>query len=209
MALYNHNLAFRPLRGGTAILNPLVNEPGTLGCLLTTDGADRWILSCYHVLGRSAGQAFSAGESIFQPYIGAGVIARNSPTKSNWELDCSAAQIAQGIAALPDVLGIASFGGAGEPAVGMRVIKSGAETGVTEGVVSAVNGDAVEVGVHSAFDPNYELSGPGDSGSVWFARDSLKAVALHRAGSSFGPHTAYATKMSSVLAFLSMNIVTS
>lgn len=51
----NHARTFRRLRGGIAITHPMVSRLGALGCIATSDGTDRWILSAHHVLGRPAG----------------------------------------------------------------------------------------------------------------------------------------------------------
>jgi endonuclease G len=208
VSIPNHNLPFRPVRGGISVWNPQVEEPGTIGCLLTLNGTDRWILSCYHVFGRLEGAAFPDSEPIYQPSDNIPPIAQNSVSHSNWALDCSAARLNPGIASVPDILGLPPIAGTEEPHLGMRVIKSGATTGVTEGIVTAINGDTVEIGLPPQFDPQYELSDRGDSGSVWINQQSGKIVALHKGGASNGPHRGYATRILPILTFLQMEIVT-
>jgi len=79
VAVFNHHLPFRPLRAGVAVLNPIVNKIGTIGCIATSNGHDRWLVSCYHVLGRIDFSAFNDGEPIFQPVDGMGPpVAKNS-----------------------------------------------------------------------------------------------------------------------------------
>src|SRR5437870_1846913 len=75
MALFNHRLAYRPLRGGVEIYNPSVNELGTLGFIAADaqGGAGLWIVSCYHVLVGGPGRAPVAGEDVFQPSDGTAV----------------------------------------------------------------------------------------------------------------------------------------
>ena len=79
---------------------------------------------------------------------------------------------------------------------GMRVIKSGRTTGVTTGIVTAVNVDRVQVNYGTRTSPRIAtfndtieitgdagpFSGPGDSGSVILHRDSGRPVALLFAG---------------------------
>jgi hypothetical protein len=208
VSIPNHNLPFRPIRGGISVWNPEVDEPGTLGCMLTSGGSDRWILSCYHVFGRLNGAPFPTGEPIYQPSDNIPQVAQNSVIHSSWPLDCSAARLNPGITSVPDILGLSLITGSEDPQLGMRVLKSGAETGITEGIVTEINGDTVEIGLPPQIDPQYELSAPGDSGSVWINRQTGKVVALHKGGASNGPHRAYATRILSVLTFLQMEIIT-
>ena len=79
---------------------------------------------------------------------------------------------------------------------GMRVIKSGRTTGVTTGVVTAVNVDRVQINYGTLTSPriatfndtieivgdNGPFSAPGDSGSVILNRDTGRPVALLFAG---------------------------
>ncbi len=51
----NHRRAFRPLRGGTLIYQWEKRDSGTIGMAVTSDGADRWLLTCRHVLARADG----------------------------------------------------------------------------------------------------------------------------------------------------------
>ena len=207
MSIPNHNLPFRPVRGGISVWNPEVDEPGTLGCLLTSDGTDRWILSCYHVFGRLNGAAFPNGEPIYQPSDNIAQIAQNSVLHSSWELDCSAAQLSPEISGMPEILGLFPLTGSEDPRLEMRVLKAGAETGITEGIVTAIDGNTIEIGLLPQIDLQYELSAPGDSGSVWVNRRTGKVVALHKGGASNGAHRAYATPIHSVLKFLNMEIL--
>jgi hypothetical protein len=207
MAIPNHNLPFLPVRGGIGILNPNVGKPGTLGCLLTTDGTDRWLLSCHHVLQGKRSPASADGERVFQPNSGEQQIAVTSATRSDESLDCAVAQLLPNISAVGEILGLPPLLGISEPALGMRVLKSGSHTGLTEGVIESVAGNNVEIAVPSDFDLDYELSGEGDSGAVWVCRGDMTIVALHKGGSAYGTHLAYGTKMSAVLAFLGLRLV--
>src|SRR6267378_4382228 len=94
----NHGLAYRPLIAGVAVYNPNVNEVGTLGLFATSDGTDRWIVSCYHVLARNSPTGgmtpFASGETIFQGSAHDGVVARTDTSRADAILDCAAALIA-------------------------------------------------------------------------------------------------------------------
>jgi len=176
----NHELTIRPLQGGIEIINPSNDRPGTLGAILT-DGADRYALSCYHVLCRPNGAAFLDGESVMQSIaqragtpIGNIFIANASAA-----LDCAAAKVTPGVACAGRVLGLAPLRPPVAPVAGMRVLKSGYSTGVTEGEVIRVQGDEVEVGRPRTYPPQYEPSDFGDSGALWVERGSGSPVAMH------------------------------
>ena len=52
MSVATHRCAFRLLVGGVLIFQRENREAGTLGVVLTSDGLDRWILTCHHVICR-------------------------------------------------------------------------------------------------------------------------------------------------------------
>ena len=66
MSVANHRCAFRPLRAGTLIFQPDNNEAGTLGMVVTSDGVDRWGLTCHHVVARRD-LTIVPTDRIFQP----------------------------------------------------------------------------------------------------------------------------------------------
>jgi hypothetical protein len=210
MSVRNHNLAYRPLRGGIAIVNPAnANELGTLGFIGTSNDQDRWIVSAYHVLGRSDGSIFTDGEPIYQPFRSAvsAPVALASRARADAVTDCAAAEIVNGVGATGDILGIVTVRAPIEPVVGMRVLKAGIETGVTEGVVRQVTGDRVVIAVPAGFPDKYDLSGRGDSGSLWISRDGWAPVALHLAGNDTGEEVAFAVRIAKVLAVLRLTVV--
>lgn len=182
----NHTLAFRPLRGGIAILNAAVNESGTLGFIATSDGMDRWVVSAYHVL-CPAGVAFD-NQAIHQPAANAATpsIARLRQGHEDPQLDCAAALVNVGIPCIPEVLGLGTIRGPVQPVVGMEVVKSGIATGVTEGIIHRIKGDVIEIEAPQGFASSYDLSSTGDSGSLWVSKANHEAVALHYAGTDFG-----------------------
>ncbi len=201
MNIRNHVLAHRPLVGGIAIFNRQVNVIGTAGLIASTVGIpdDRWLVSCYHVLARSDLSPFVVGEEIFQPWGAPGsgeAIAHLEAGDST--LDCAAARIIAGVGSKAHALGIGPLAAPVDPAPGMRVLKSGIATGVTEGVVDAVAGDQVTIRT-GGLPPKYDLADIGDSGAVWVTMDTRAPVALHRATVQGVAEAAIATKLSSVL----------
>jgi hypothetical protein len=200
-------LSYRPLRGGVAIANPEnASEPGTLGLIATSDGDDRWIVSCYHVLARSGGGGFAAGEPIFQPYRSpvSQPVAETVTGRADPGIDCMAARVFLGVETTSEIVGLGPLQAPIEPVRGMRVLKSGIETGVTEGVVRSVDGDRVVIAVPPGFPERYDLSGRGDSGAVWVLRESGAPVALHIAGNDTGQEIAFGRRMTRVLEVLGL-----
>jgi hypothetical protein len=180
----NHNLAFRPLLAGIGIYNPIVNEVGTLGAFGTSDGQDRWLISCYHVVARTPASLgltpFSSGEPIFQGSAHDGIVARTDVTRSDRVMDCAAARLEPGLGSSRSCVDIGTVNGiASSLTAGMRLLKSGAETGVTEGVVSRVETDRIFIERPVGFPNGYLIAGKGDSGSVWVTADTRQLVALH------------------------------
>lgn len=175
----NHQLLYRPLRGGIRIYNPAVNEPGTLGFIATADGRDRWIVSCHHVLCGGP-----SSEAIYQPIDEPeNIVAFTDPARSRADLDCAAARVADAVDAVPELLGIGTPTLPAAPEEGMLVIKSGAATGVTEGVITEVRAGRVEI-EPAGLPEEYQLSDAGDSGALWVVKGSLAPVALHQGGSA-------------------------
>ena len=209
VAIPNHsNLIYRPLRGGIAILNPVVNQIGTLGFIGTSDGQDRWLVSCYHVLGRSDMSAFGDGEPIYQPIDNPyNLVAKVDIKRADTALDCAAAKLEVGVQSTNEILELPPLTGICEPVVGMRVIKSGCVTGVTEGIISQVNGDNVEIQIVPDFPQRYELSQEGDSGSLWISSQGGQAVALHRAGNAYGKQICFAIRLSTILMRLNLQLI--
>ena len=86
-----------------------------------------------------------------------------------------------------EILGIGTASAPIAPVPGMRVVKSGRSTEITEGVINTINGNTIEIKLHPDFPATYDLSDPGDSGAVWLEQESRAPVALHRAGTTSGP----------------------
>lgn len=213
MPALNHIRLFRPLRGGIAIHNPNSSPNGgpygTLGFVATSDGSDRWLVSCYHVLCRLQG-AMPPGnvEQVYQPFFPmtptpVGIV---TPDRADEALDCAAALIPGG-QAVGEILGIGRLGPPADPVAGMRVIKSGAETGVTEAVVLSVAGNEVEI-VQPDFPIDYDLSSGGDSGALWVDAATMSPVAMHYRGNEQGTRErAFARPIKAVLDALKLKML--
>lgn len=206
VASANHNLRYRPLCGGIAVYNPRVDELGTLGVVWAGVGA-QWVLSCYHVLCARHGGTPVDGDPVFQPIDDTPQsVARVNAMRSDAGLDCAAARLTPGIQAVEsEILGIGELAAPRPPVVGIRVMKSGAETGVTEGLISAVVGDRITIDVPPSFPGDYELTRGGDSGALWVTRDGRAPVALHVAGNDTGKERAFGISFLAVLATLGLN----
>ena len=204
----NHFQTFRPLRGGIAIVNPNVNRLGTLGCIATSDGVDRWILSAYHVLGRLDSSPVGDDEPIFQPVGPGEVVGLTRAQRSDPQLDLAAALIPDTVEAVGEILGIGPVLGSTAPLAGMKVIKSGLATGVTEGEVVGVDQDRVEIQLSAGFPSKYELSDMSDSGAVWLELERHLAVAVHVAGNDTDTERAFAVPMPTALDALALGVLT-
>jgi hypothetical protein len=73
----------------------------------------------------------------------------------------------------------------------MRVLKSGAATGVTEGVITRLQGGRVEI-EPEGLPGDYQISAGGDSGAVWVTREGNRPVVLHQRGIDSPRRVAYA-----------------
>lgn len=181
MAVHNHELTYRPVQGGIAVINLANGRPGTLGAILTRNGADRFALSCYHVLCRPNGGAFPDGETITQARLSRGgtTIGRIFAVNADPVVDCAAALIDPAVPAIGRIFGLGVLAQPVAATVGMRVLKSAPATGITEGEVSKVTGDRVEIRAPTGYPAGYELSDFGDSGAVWVERTTGSPIALH------------------------------
>ena len=212
----NHVLAYSILRGGIAIHNPKADDRGsggaygTLGFIATSDGADRWVVSCYHVLCRK-GEDMPDGvvEPLYHPssQVQPSPVATVSSGRADRELDCAAGRILMPTHTVGEILGIGALADPVDPVVGMRVIKSGAQTGVTEGRITHVARSEIEISP-TGFPDEYQLSEVGDSGSLWIDAATHSPVALHYRGSEPDtPARAFAKPIHAVLEVLHLRVV--
>lgn len=194
---------WRPLCAGAGIKNTGSGELGTIGLIATSDGTDRWMVSCYHVLGRPYEQAtprpWVPGDAAHQPDESHGlppigiVAASDFRAVPERTFDIAAVRLDPSIQttnALLGVAGIAAIAGVDQPRLGMRVIKCGRTTGVTLGRVVEVRthplgGSVVEVDFDDDEDAD-RLTAPGDSGAVWVDRTTGMAIALHQGATWYG-----------------------
>jgi len=161
--------------------------------------------------------------SIYQPGradngTGAGPVATFSRDAMAHSLDAAVARLNGSRQAINDVLELGPVRGVARAELGLEVVKSGRRTGVTHGVVTALEGTARIVYGSQArvirhvitVEPRHrfeEVSAPGDSGSWWLDSKSRKAVGLHFAGSN-GPERALAIDMPEVLDALGVDLLT-
>jgi len=202
-------LAYRPLVSGIRITNEVTDNPGTLGCIGLDAQDQPWIVSCYHVLGRGRQptSAPASGEAILQSTValGGGIVARTRLEKMNSLLDIAAAIIVPDIGVSNSVFGLNDLQKIVTAVEGMTVVKSGAETGVTMGVVSDVTDKLITIVSPPEADPNDAISDRGDSGAIWLDADTGHAVALHIAG--VNDQTAFGRPLSLVLETLGLRLL--
>ncbi|MCY1077249.1 hypothetical protein [Archangium lansingense] len=208
--IHNHRGAFRPLLGGTAVVNPQVKHPGTLGFVAVdeSDPTQQFIVSSYHVLVRLMGQPGVEGEPIFQPSSQgpSSEVAFVELSRADPGLDCAVARVANNIRTSRHILGLGLPGTPQLAQVGMRVVKSGLSTGVTEGVVTKVSGDLVRLEPPEGFPEDYELSDVADSGSLWLELETRAPVALHVRGNPDGLEWAEGIAIHQVLGALRLRM---
>jgi endonuclease G len=214
-----------PLRGGISISDPYHNAYGTLGGLVrdrATGGP--MILSNWHVLVADWGAR--SGQSIYQPGRldgggGADTVARLVRHAMGSNLDAAVASLTPGgRVLLNEQLDLGPVIGPGSPQIGMEVVKSGATSEVTYGLVTGVEGVsppmrygwlsrmiAHVITIDQRLDGE-QVSAPGDSGSWWLDVATMRAVGLHFAGQEV-PERALALDMPAVLDALNVDIDTS
>jgi hypothetical protein len=198
-AVYEDNQAARlaavdPINPGVSV-GALGGGTGTLG-LLVEDSTDSQplLLGCAHIFG-TTGPA-----TIIQPGGADGGTAADAIgtwLRADRDTD-SAVAVRQGARVFdPQILEAPGpITGLRFPQVGDVLEKSGRTTGITVGLVTAVVPSFV--GLKSVItlmrpSPDQPLCDFGDSGSVWYDRDTGEAVALHcKSGAAQGKPNAYA-----------------
>jgi hypothetical protein len=205
----NHEFTFDVVQGGIVVLNEQNDRPGTIGFIGTSDGSDRWLVSCYHVLCRSNADPFNDGEGVFQGRSRAfgRLVATSDRARADRELDCAAAHVNEGINVSARVLGLPPLTSPIAPQKGMRVLKSGATTGVTEGEIWRVSTNEVEIRTPTGFATSYDLSGYGDSGALWVEAKTLSPVALHYGEKPGAVSTALGAPIQAVLQKLGLTLL--
>jgi endonuclease G len=211
-----------PLCGGLSISDPIRNTYGTLGGrVIDRTTGEALILSNFHVLALDL--TTRPGLSIYQPgrMDGGGpadLVANLTRHALSLNIDAAVARLADsGRPLINFQLGLGAVTGVANPQLGAQVVKSGATTQVTYGLVTGVEGvsEPIRYGSFSRviahvlrIEPQRiedRVSAGGDSGSWWLAQDTRQAVGLHFAG-QFLPDTALAISMPMVLDALNVDI---
>ncbi len=187
----------RPVIGGVQIQSELYNSNtnwGTLGCCLMIEN-HLLAFTNYHVLFGGSTPQFVADN-----FVGKLQVYQNLNSANNQigivtnlysqELDYATFALqtsvdqAQSINALNGQLSSYIY-----PQINMPLVKSGASTGVTYGIIdgrSCIDCSVFSIRVDSNYsNPNNMISDYGDSGSVWLLNDGsevLKPIALHFGG---------------------------
>ncbi len=176
--------------GGLAISNTRLNISGTLGAIVFDNATGKPMgLTNHHVLFAAKGifkTVGQPGDSIVQPSRVADQQQNRIGKLShgNRGLDAAVFEIGgrplhpQPVNCLPGpVNGITTA------VIGTPVMKSGAATGVTYGIIIALTlRKTIMIGTDPARQPvNHALCAAGDSGSVWFS-NNMEAIALHYGG---------------------------
>jgi hypothetical protein len=199
-----------PLVSGSKIVNGRTGSPGTLGFVGVGPGNEHVLVSCYHVLGRARGapEPPSDGEPIWQPgtEIASEMIALTRLEMMNARFDVAAAPLLPGVSVLPEIRTLGPIRAAADAVEGMRVLKFGAETGLTAGVISYAGETLIEIGEDPEAEEEYVLSEHGDSGALWVSPDG-DAIAMHFQGRD--GNRAYARPLPFVLATLGLRLLTS
>jgi hypothetical protein len=197
----------RPIVGGISV-GALNSSTGTLGYFVRDDDDHLAVLSCGHVLHPQGREMLQPG-----PADGGGPADRigvvTETVDVDEEMDAAYGLIDDEIEAEVRIEGIGVVPGTAGAVVGEAARKRGATTGLTQGTVGDVDA-YIRVGPPGAplvnqlrIDGN-DLSGDGDSGSLW-VNGNRAALGLHWAGND--AHTrAWAYKIDEVLARLGVTL---
>lgn len=213
-----------PLQAGISISNSYHNTFGTLGGFVRDNITDQdMILSNWHVL---AGDSRARpGRRIYQPGRFHG--GQPDDTIAIYYRDAMAKNMDAAVALLrrdgrpvdPRQFDFGLPAGVGMAMPGLVVKKSGSRTGLTMGRVKGVMGisDPIKYGATRVrinnivtieqYQPDLQVSLPGDSGSWWFDEATMQVVGLHFAG-DVNPDVALAIDMGSVLNALNVYVPT-
>ena len=209
-----------PMRGGLSISDEFHNSYGTLGGKVIDRATGvEMILSNWHVLVADWGAR--SGQRIYQPGrldggISSDAVATLTRHAMGANLDAAVATLNGSRQLLTDQLNLNPVAGAALAQLGMEVTKSGRRTDVTRGRIVDVDATVrmtygpVTKLIHNvmSIEPlvSFEqVSGPGDSGSLWIDTATNLAVGLHFAGSDF-PERGLAIDLPTVLDALNVRL---
>ena len=209
-----------PLRGGISLSREGGYGAGTLGGIVTDRASGGpMILSNWHVL--VADWATRPGVAAYQPGRRDG--GSSEDRVGAYARDAMASNLDAAVATLDgkrghssEQLDLGRVAGAGEPDLGVRVVKSGRTTAITHGVVTGIDGTAkIRYGPIDrlirrvvTIDPvpgSSVVSDGGDSGSLWLDAATRACVALHFAGSNL-PERALGMDIAPVLEALGVDL---
>jgi hypothetical protein len=95
-------------------------------------------------------------------------------------IDCAGALLEPGVVSLQAVVGVGALNKTpAASSAGQRLLKAGAEMGVTEGVIGRLDGARVLIVVPQGFPASYTVAAKGDSGGIWVTADTHQPVAMH------------------------------
>jgi endonuclease G len=208
-----------PMQGGISISDAFSAGYGTLGGLVYDRATgDEMLLSNFHVL---AGSGLArTGATILQPARGDGgrqTVATFVRHAMNNGIDAAVARLNGSRLLTHYQYQVGPPTGVNDPQLGMTVLKSGRASGLTRGMVTAVEG-VVKLRYRTGerlirhvchivpLTNGMQVSAPGDSGSFWLDANTLEAVGLHFAGAD-QPEYALAINMRNVEAALDVDVV--
>lgn len=191
---------------GSEVFNAINDRPGTVGVLAQDSAGAAYLITCYHVLGRSDMSDCQANEPILQRYADgtASVVAQLDAGRMDRDLDCAAARIVGGVPLSSVIPTIGDLGpNADTPS---RVAKYGVETKYTEGRIHRVVGTTYQIRAPSDA-PRARISARGDSGALWVDASTHGPVALHFGTRRGAVVVALAVDIRAVLAALRLEIL--
>ncbi|MCB0197586.1 MAG: hypothetical protein KDJ65_36915, partial [Anaerolineae bacterium] len=211
-----------PMQGGMSISNELIYGYGTLGGkVIDRQTGAEMMLSNWHVL--VGAWYVRPGSGIMQPGRGDGgqwtdIVARLKRDAMNDFIDGAVAELNGTRPLINHQVNIGPVTGVTAPVPGLRVKKSGRRSGVTQGIITGIEGRqtllyagvqrVIRHVVHIApINDGDQISAKGDSGSWWLDADRNQAVGLHFAGSNT-PEYGLAIAMPQVLDALNVDIDT-
>lgn len=183
---------------GMRLVNHVVGSVGTAGGMVQDcETGEDLLLSSWHVLASSWNieQNFEISSSPDNFNRSHSIVAINTTRHSiSTHLDAAVARICdpynfQGRQLSIPVTGVAT------PRLGMQVIKSGAGTGITSGIITGILGYSIQSynGMKWIIGPSIHISSEaidlklcssGDSGAWWLDQFTRQAIGLHFAGST-------------------------
>ncbi|WP_369991598.1 trypsin-like serine protease [Pseudomonas xanthosomatis] len=213
---------FNPLISGILIGNYQRSTSGTLGFFARDASGRIGLVSNWHVLAYASD--WQTSEEIQQPRNSRNVASPQIMREPLTGYDIGFAVLHEQIACSNEALNLnLSITGVEKPKANMLVVKYGAATGRTEGIVESQQGGTIPVVYSRLNNQTYFLnafcikaapgsdqviSDNGDSGSAWINPETGKIVGIHVGGRKGEPNVAVAHCVSDVLLQLGLRIIT-